>query len=206
MKDSRVLKVFTVIILSFLLLLTGCGNAKSKKKPLEVINSFETVASEISIGDFEIETNGYVNLEQMKKYATKGKFSAKAVFSVPVDFLTTTQAARVTTWISSMTMSISTLTPLRTIDWTGYKKFAFDVYVADQTSPDIFIKLVDASGKEYLAQRPMKNGRNKVEILLEDVKTARIDLTNMTSFSIYMDTKGQPKDITLYIDYIRLNP
>jgi hypothetical protein len=204
--DRTALKVFCVIILSFIIILTGCGNTKSKRKPLEVINSFETTASDVSIGDYDVETNGYVNLEQMKKYATKGKFSAKATFSVPVDFLSTTQAAKTTTWISSMTMSIKSLTPLKVTDWTGYKKFALDVYVPDQVVPDLFIKIVDASGKEYLAQRPLKNGRNKIEVLLDEVYTARLDLTNITSFSLYMDTKGQPKDIILYIDYIRLNP
>jgi hypothetical protein len=188
------------------MLAAGCGNTKSKKKPLVIINSFETVASEVSIGDYSIETNGYVNLEPMKKYATKGKFSAKAIFSVPVDFLTTTEAAKTTAWVSSITMSINTLTPLKVTDWTGYKKFAFDVYVADQTVPGISIKLVDASGKEYTAQSQLKNGRNKIEILLEDVKIARLDLSAITSFSISMDTRGQAKDVILYIDYIRLNP
>jgi hypothetical protein len=103
-------------------------------------------------------------------------------------------------------MSINTLTPLKVTDWTGYKKFAFDVYVADQTVPGISIKLVDASGKEYTAQSQLKNGRNKIEILLEDVKIARLDLSAITSFSISMDTRGQAKDVILYIDYIRLNP
>lgn len=206
MADRAYLKVFTAVILAFLIIITGCGNGKAKRKPLETINSFETTASDVSMGDFDVETNGYVNLEQFKKYGTKGKYSAKATFSVPVDFLTTTQAAKTTSWISSMTMSIKTLTPLKVTDWTGYKKFAFDVYVPDQVVPDLFIKIVDASGKEYVAQRPLKNGRNKVEVLLDEVYTARLDLTNITSFSIYMDTKGQPKDVILYIDYIRLNP
>ncbi len=206
MKNTIITRLFCALILSSLLFLTaGCGpDVKAERKAAALINSFETLPSELSIGDFDLDTNGYVNLEQFKKYASQGKYSCKATFSVPVDFLTTTQAARAKEWKSSITMGINTLSKLKNTTWNFYKKFAVDVYVADQTSPDIFIKIVDMSGNEYLAQRPLKNGRNKLEIVLDDVKTARVDTSAITSFSIYMDTVKQPKDIVLYLDNIRL--
>jgi hypothetical protein len=185
--------------------MSGCGpDLKKERKAAGLINSFEVLPSELSIGDYDLETNGYVKLEQIKKYSSQGKFSAKATFSVPVDFLTTTQAARVDTWISAVTMGINTLTKLKVTEWQYYKKFAVDIYVADQTAPDVFIKLVDMSGNEYLTQRPLKNGRNKLEIVLDDVKNSRVNTSAITSFSIYMDTKTQPKDVVLYLDNIRL--
>ena len=205
MKYSRIQAIGTLLLISSLLFITGCGpDIKAQRKAAGLINSFETTASDSAIGDFELETNGYVSLEQIKKYSSQGKFSAKATFSVPVDFLTTTQAAKADKWIDSVTMSINTLTPLKVTDWSVYKKFDIDVYLADPQAPDLNIKLIDSHGNEYTTPRPVKNGRNKLEIVLDDVKTARIDTTSITSFSISMDTKGQPKDIILYLDNIRL--
>ncbi len=205
MKNTVSTRLFCVLILCSLPFIAGCGpDVKAMRKAAALINSFETLPSELSIGDFDLDTNGYVNLEQIKKYSSQGKFSAKATFSVPVDFLTTTQAARAKTWIASVTMGINTLSKLKNTTWQYYKKFAVDIYVADQTSPDVFIKIVDMSGNEYLTQRPLKNGRNKLEIVLDDVKNTRVNTSAITSFSIYMDTVAQPKDVVLYLDNIRL--
>ncbi len=192
------LLIFFISIYSF---------ATPKMRKIEgIINNFEILPSDKDIGDFDLETNGYVKLEQFKKYATKGKFSCQATFSIPADFMTTTEAAKVNTWISAITMSINTLTRLKITDWSIFKKFAVDVYVPDNSSRDFYIKLVDSAGKEFIALRPIKAGRNKLEILLEEVKNARIDLSNIVSFSLYLDTKNEPKDVILYIDYIRLIP
>ena len=197
-----------VIVFLILVLLVGCG-ARDKKKSRKLmgeINSFEKLPSDTEIGDFDWYTNGYVKLEQFKKYATKGKFSGQAIFSVPADFLSSTQAAKTDTWISGMTMSIDTLTKLKVTDWSLYKKFAVDIYVPDNKQRDFYIKIIDMTGKEHLSLRPIKSGRNKLEVLLEDVKTARIDLKNIVSFSLYMDTKAEEKDVTLFIDNVRLVP
>lgn len=205
MKNTTFFNLFGVLLLSSLFFISGCGtDVKKARKDAALLNSFETLQSELSIGDFNLDTNGYVSLEQIKKYASQGKYSAKAVFSVPVDFLTTTQAAKAKTWLSSLSMGINTLTKLKTTDWQYYKKFAIDIFVADPTAPDIFIKLVDMYGNEYLTQRALKNGRNKLEIVLEDVKNSRVNISSITSFSIYMDTINQPKDIVLYLDNIKL--
>ena len=204
-KYSHITAISAALLLTSLLFITGCGpDIKAQRKAAGLINSFETTASDAAIGDFELETNGYVNLEQIKKYSSQGKYSAKATFSIPADFLTTTQAARADKWIDSVTMSINTLTPLKVTDWSVYKKFDIDVYLADPQSPDLNIRLVDSHGNQYDTSRPIKNGRNKLEIVLEDVKTARIDTAAITSFSMSMDTKGQTKDVVLYLDNIRL--
>ena len=205
MKNTIFTRLFCVLALISLLVFTGCGpDVKKMRKAASLINSFEVLPSELSIGDFDLDTNGYVNLEQMKKYASQGKFSAKATFSVPADFLTTTQAAKAKTWISAVTMGINTLSKLKNTEWNWYKKFGVDVYVLEQSAPDVFIKIVDMYGNEYLTQRQLKNGRNKLEVVLEEVKATRVNTSAITSFSIYMDTAGQPKDITVYLDNIRL--
>ena len=205
MKNTIFTRLFCVLALISLLVFTGCGpDVKAIRKAAALINSFEVLPSELSIGDFDLDTNGYVNLEQMKKYASQGKFSAKATFSIPADFLTTTQAAKAKTWISAVTMGINTLSRLKNTGWNWYKKFAVDIYVLENTAPDVFIKITDMSGNEYLTQRQLKNGRNKLEVVLEEVKAARVNTSAITSFSIYMDTAGQAKDITVYLDNIRL--
>ncbi len=196
-----------LIFLTLIFFISSCIFAAPKLRKIEgLINSFETLASDKEIGDFELETNGYIKLEQFKKYAGKGKFSCQATFSIPTDFMTTTEVAKVDSWIAAITMSINTLTKLKITDWSIYKKFAVDVYVPDNTSRDFYIKIVDATGKEFIALRPIKAGRNKLEVLLEEVKNARIDLSNIVSFSLYLDTKNEQKDVVLYIDYIRLIP
>jgi hypothetical protein len=201
----------TVLILSAftILLFPGCGAQPNKKALLKqqgLLCSFETVPSETAIGDFDWETNGYVKLEQFKKYASNGKYTAQAVFSVPIDFMTTTKAARVASWISCMTMNISTLTKLKVTNWSEYKKFGVDVYVPDNTQRDLFIKLLDANGNEYKTIRQVKNGRNKLEVIIQEVKDARVDTTAIVSLSLYLDNKGIDKDVTLFIDNVRLTP
>jgi hypothetical protein len=101
-------------------------------------------------------------------------------------------------------MGINTLTKLKNTEWQYYKKFAVDIFVTDQQAPDVFLKIVDMYGNEYLTQRQLKNGRNKLEVVLEDVKVSRVDTSAITSFSIYMDTATQPKDVVIYLDNIRL--
>lgn len=204
--EANVNKKLFVFTLIFLLIFMNVFSAKKQRKLEGVLNSFEILPSDKEIGDFDLETNGYVKLEQFKKYATKGKFSAKAIFSIPSDFLTTTETAKVNTWIAAITMSINTLTKLKITDWSFFKKFAVDVYVPDNVTRNFYIKIVDASGKEYVTAKEIKSGRNKLEVLLEEVKNARIDIANIVSFSLYLDTKNEEKDVILYIDYIRLVP
>jgi hypothetical protein len=205
---NALIKVLTISFCT-VILFAGCGAKPNKKAELKkqgLLCSFEIMPSETAIGEFDWETNGYVKLEQFKKYASNGKYTAQAVFSVPADFLTTTKAAKVTTWISAMSMSISTLTKLKVTNWSEYKKFCVDVYVPDNTSRDFFIKLLDANGKEYITKRTLINGRNKLEILLQEVKDTRIDTASILSFSLYLDNKGVDKDVTLFIDNVRLTP
>jgi hypothetical protein len=205
-RNSSYFKLISAAIILCFFAGTAFGAAAPKKKKEALLCSFEVLPSDTSLGDFDWETGGYVKLEQFKKYATKGKFSCQATFSVPADFMSTTQAAKVTQWLSTMTLSINTITSLKVTDWTGYKKFNVDVYVPDNTEREFFIKIVDASGKEYITSRPVKNGRNKLELLMADVLASRIDMSNIISLSLYIDTKNDPKDVLLYIDQVRLAP
>jgi hypothetical protein len=197
------------IIFAISILLCGCGAQPGKKALLKkqgLLCSFETLPSETAIGDFDWETGGYVKLEQIKKYATNGKFSAQAIFAVPADFLTTTKAARVTTWIAGMTMNINTLTQLKVTDWGQYKKFDVDIYSPDNTQRTLYIQFLDANGNKYTTFRPVQNGRNKLEVVIQDVKDTRVDVSNIVSLSFYLDNKGIDKDITLFFDNVRLTP
>jgi hypothetical protein len=203
------LKKVLIIIAASAMLFAGCGAQLNKKALLKqqgLLCSFEIVPSETAIGEFDWDTGGYVKLEQFKKYATNGKFTAQAIFSVPADFMTTTKAARVSSWISGMTMSINTLTKLKVTDWGQYKKFGVDIYSPDNVQRDFFIKLLDANGKEYIATRPIKNGRNKLELVIQEVKDARVDVSSIVSFSFYLNNKGVDKDVTLFVDNVRLTP
>jgi hypothetical protein len=205
---NALIKVLTISICTTILF-AGCGAQPNKKALLKkqgLLCSFEIVPSETAIGEFDWETNGYVKLEQFKKYASNGKYTAQAVFSVAADFMPTTQAAKITSWISGMTMNINTLTKLKVTNWSEYKKFGVDVYVPDNTQRDLFIKFLDANGKEFIAIRPIKNGRNKLEVIIQEVKDARVDTTAILSLSLYLENKGVLKDVTLFIDNVRLMP
>ena len=209
MKRYTIFETLVVIFILFFLISTGCAAKKTTKALLKekgLLCSFEVTPSETAIGDFDWETNGYVKLEQFKKYATNGKHSAQAIFSIPADFLSTTQAAKVTQWIAGITLSISTLTKLKVTDWSKYKKFGVDIYVPDNKDRDFFIKLIDNYGKEYITTKQIKNGRNKLEIVLDEVKSARINTESIVTLSLYLDTKNEEKDVTLYIDNVRLTP
>jgi len=201
------LKLFTALIISLVMLLAGCGNkSAASQKPDGNITSFENLQSESQIGDFNWETLGYVTLEQFNKYGTNGKFSCKATFSIPVDFMSTTEAARTSSWITAMTINLNTLTPLKVTDWSVFKKFGLDVYTPDTLARNIYIKFNDVNGKEFISLQPLKAGKTKLEVLIEDVKNSRIDIKNITSLSLYLNTKNEPKDVILYIDNVRLIP
>lgn len=200
-----------VLTLSFctVILFAACGAQPNKKALLKkqgLLCSFEVLPSEIAIGDFDWETNGYVKLEQFKKYASNGKYTAQATFSVAADFMSTTKAAKAKSWISTMTMNINTLTKLKVTNWSEYKKFGVDVYVPDNTQRDFFIKFLDANGREFIALRPVKNGRNKLEVVIQEIKDARVDTSNILSLSLYLENKGVLSDVTLFIDNVRLTP
>ncbi len=209
MKRYKIFEILVVILILFFLIFTGCGAKKTTKALLKekgLLCSFEATPSETEIGDFDWETNGFVKLEQFKKYATNGKHSAQAIFSIPADFLSTTQAARVDQWLAGITLSISTLTKLKVTDWSKYKKFGVDIYVPDEKERDFFIKFVDNYGKEYITTRQIKNGRNKLEVVLDEVKAARINTESIVLLSLYLNTAKEEKDVTLYIDNVRLTP
>ncbi|HPD19236.1 MAG TPA: hypothetical protein PLF61_06190 [Candidatus Goldiibacteriota bacterium] len=209
MKRHDLFKNLTVFFISFFVIITGCDAKKSTKTLLKekgLLCSFETVPSDTAIGDFDWETNGFVKLEQFKKYATNGKYSAQAIFSVPADFLPNTETAKIDQRISAMTLSISTLTRLKVTNWSEYKKFGVDVYVPDNKEREFFIKLIDNYGNQYITTKLIKNGRNKLEIALDEVKAARINTGAIVILSLYLNTKNEEKDVTLYIDNVHLTP
>jgi hypothetical protein len=206
---NKPFKIPALLIISALIILSGCGNGKPTKSQLKAMGllcSFEKLQTESQIGDFNWETHGYVKLEQFKKHATQGKFSAKAVFSVPADFLTDNEVKKTTVWNAGMTMDLNTLTRLPVTDWSVYKKFDVDIYSDNDKDLTFYIKLNDMNGKEYIISKPVKKGKNKLELVIEDVKTQRVDINNIVSLTLYIDTKAEPLDITLYIDNVRLMP
>ena len=44
------------------------------------------------------------------------------------------------------------------------------------------------------------------KIVLDEVKSARINTESIVTLSLYLDTKNEEKDVTLYIDNVRLTP
>lgn len=209
MKNNRIQKIIAAFMACSFILITGCGSKKITKKELAargMLCNFEVLPSETAIGDFDWETNGYVKLEQFKKYATRGKHSAQAIFSVPSDFLSPKETAAVPSWIAGITMSINTLTKLKVTDWSPYKKFSFDIFVPDESSYDLGVNLFDGSGRMFTSTMNLVAGRNKLELILSDVKTAGLNLKNITAFTLFMDTKRREKAVTLYIDNVRLVP
>jgi len=105
-----------------------------------------------------------------------------------------------------MIISIDTLTKLKVTDWSQYKKLGLDVFNSEDKNYDFYIKINDAAGREYLALRPVKKDKNKLEIVIEDIINKRIDVSNIVSVTLYLDTKAEPQDVVLYLDNLRLMP
>ncbi|MFP4466352.1 MAG: hypothetical protein ACLFP1_04810 [Candidatus Goldiibacteriota bacterium] len=210
MKNNKFLKVFLLLLISILMISTGCAN---KKKPTRkelresgIINSFEKLPSETEIGDFALETNGYVELSQSRKNRSNGRYSAKAVFSTPAAFVPESELKNIKTWESPITQNINTLTELEKTDWSPYRVFLADVFSEEEKTRDFYVNFVDSQGKEYTTAHTIEQGRNRIEVPLEEVSKNRVDLSNIVSLSLYLDTKDEPEDVILYIDYIRILP
>ena len=207
----KTLKVIAVVVLIFSLAavqLFAASKSQIKTNLTEkgLICSFETLPSETSLGDFDWNTNGYVLLEQFKKYATKGKHSCMATFLIPAEFKTSEKTKKIAQWHSAMDISIETITKLKITDWTKYKTFRVDIYTKDETPRNFYIKFFDAAGREYLVKNELKKGRNKLKVKLQDLKTARIDLGGIVTVSLYLDMAKEEKNVVLYVDSVRIQP
>ncbi len=209
LKNKQLIRLSLSIFISMFIILAGCAGKKQTKKQLAkqgLLNSFETLPSDKEIGDFELETNGYVKLKQYKKYASKGRHSCMAVFTVPSDFLSEEETAEADSWIAPVTMSIRTLTRLKVTDWSPYRGFGVDIYVPDKKTRTFYAEITDVNGKKHIYENPIKPGKNRLKMKLEEAAPSRLDTTNIVSISFYLDTKGETKDVTLFMDNIRLIP
>jgi hypothetical protein len=200
-------------------LLAGCGQAQSQFKTV-VLDSFEKAPDpsvsrqvydlaeslkqpELPVDDYSWITSGYVSLEPFKKYATQGKLSAKARFTVPSDFKKAGQQPK--TWEAGMTLSTESPTKLGTTDWGAFKFLAVDVYNPDDKEYQGYLRVIDShSALTQTAGLIKAKGKSVLFMEVTRLAEARLDVHDIKALTLYLDTADQPVDPVLYLDNVRL--
>jgi hypothetical protein len=156
--------------------------------------------------DYGWATGGYVELQPWPKFATQGKYSARARFTVPSDFKSLSQTARLTSWEAGMTLTRDTATKLSTTDWSPYAILAVDFYNPDPKEYQAFLRVTDShSNVTETAGLVKASGKSTVAMALTQVAEARLDPHDIKILEIYLDTLKEASDPVLYLDNVRLD-
>ncbi len=201
----RALKVLGVLLALFLLysIVVGLGltNSLKSKKPkvkIEVLNDFERPKS-----DLFWNTGGYITLESAAENQTKGRRSMKATFLLPAQFMPTPTPGIV--WAPSMKLGFDTVTPLTRNDWSRFTSLHLDVFNDEERILNYSLKVDDGKGYSYTWTGQLLPKRvTNIVVGLEDLKTARMDLTSIRALAFAVDVTGAMKPVVLYLDYLHL--
>jgi len=218
MVDSK--RVFGALVLAALLAgMAGCSKDAAQAKTL-VLNSFEKAPDpsvsrqvydlaeslkkpELPVDDYAWETSGYVSLEPFNKYATQGKTSAKARFTIPGDFKKPGQKPK--TWEAGMTLSTDSPTKLPATDWAAFKFLAIDVYNTENTEYQGYLRVIDShSNLTQTAGLIKAKGKSTLFMEVTRLAEARLDVHDLKALTLYLDTVDQASDPVLYLDNVRL--
>jgi hypothetical protein len=205
------------IVAGALVGLSGCGEALAQPKTV-VLCSFEKVPDpsvsrqvydlvealkkpDLPVDDYGWSTSGYVAMEPFPKYATQGKFTAQAKFTVPGDF----KKVKPKTWEAGMTLSTDTPTKLAVTDWSPYKLLVVDVYNAEDKEYQAFLRFSDSAGN-LTETASLIRAKNKSYMLIEVTRLAeaRLNTKDLKALTIYLNTVDQPAAPVLYFDNVRL--
>lgn len=209
----------SMCLVSIMAAVAGCGGSAGKGKTV-VLNGFEKQPDpsasrqvydlveslkkpDLPVDDYGWATSGYVDLEPFNKYATQGKITAKARFTVPGDFKKADRKPK--SWEAGMTLSTETPTKLAETDWSGYRFLAIDIYNPENREYQASLRVVDShSNVTETAQLIRAKGKTIMFMEITRLAEARIDTKDLKALTLYMNTVDEPKDPVLYIDNLRL--
>lgn len=201
----RFLKIVGVLLALFILwsIAVGLGltqSVKSKKPKVKqaILNDFEDAKY-----DLLWSTGGYITLESANRNQTHGKKSMKAVFLLPSQFFPTPTPQAV--WQPSMKLSFETVTKLTKNDWSKYTVLYLDAFNNEDRVLNYSLKIDDGKGYShtYTGQLWPKRVTN-IAAPLDELKTARMDLSVIRALSFSVDVTGAVKPVELYLDFLRL--
>ncbi len=170
--------------------------------------------------DFRWETSGYAQMEAISKDEAKaaknkpfykffqGKTAAKVRFTVPSDYKKPPTEANPANakWETGIGLSTSSYTPLPVSDWSPYKYLALDVYNPGAKDQKLMIRISDATSHvtETAAVAPAGFPAS-MEFDLSALADARLDIREIRSVTLFLETSGQAKDPVLIFDNLQLH-
>lgn len=156
--------------------------------------------------DFGWETGGYVDMEPWQKFSTQGKNCAKVRFTVPGDYKSLSQTARLTSWEAGMKLSPSTPTRLSTTDWSSYTVVAVDFYNPEPREYQAMIRVTDSHSNMTVTAGLIRGAaKSTVAMSVTQLAAARVDVRDIKILAIFLDTLREKTDPVLYMDNVRLD-
>jgi hypothetical protein len=222
-----ILGVILVLALIYFVM-AGLGLTKSFKSRKNVQKTLMITDFEYANDDFDWTTGGYVKLEQSTENKTHGKYSCKATFLLPEQFLYDVTPSVVSSptpestpspgatpeteapltapsWQPEMVLDVNSVTPLRVFEWQEYADLKMDIF-NDQTQPVTYhMQVGDAHAFLYETSGPLTPKKvTNVVIPLDELIQARLDLSNIRSLRFWVDMTGATQPLVVYLDNIRL--
>jgi hypothetical protein len=165
--------------------------------------------------DFGVATSGYASVTSLSKQAAQaadnrplydfiqGQNAAQVRFTVPGDYTAPGQP-QPEDWESGFGLTTESHTPLKVTDWSPYHYFDFEIYNPSPRTQTLYIRYNDAASALTVTSVVVPQGESRVELPLEQLSLARLDLADMQGVTLYLDTVGQAEDPVLMFDQLAL--
>ena len=167
--------------------------------------------------DYDWNTGGYARIEPVEKreaYRAKnealgsfmrGKYGALVRFTVPSEFRVLDGENDPASWESGMTLSTETATALTVTDWSAYKSLSLDVFNPSDKARDLFFRISDSGSTTFVRSARLDKGAATVQIPVKDLDDQRLDVADIRSITLFLDTAKMDKAPELYLDNLQLN-
>lgn len=217
----RLMQILGILLVIAVLwaLVSGLGLTRVFKhrkdlKKTQIINDFEYLRD-----DFDWTTGGYAKIEPSTENQTHGKKCAKVSFytthqfyMTPVPGVDAMNSSKVlyspagqVLWRPEIILDTHSVTKLPIYEWQEFGDLKLDVY-NDQAQPvSYYIQVVDSKAYVYetLGVLTPKKVTN-IDVPLDDLLKARMDLTNIRSFKFAVNMAGVPEPMVAFVDNLRL--
>lgn len=108
-------------------------------------------------------------------------------------------------WQPEMVLDNRSPTPLGIYEWQDYANLKMDVFNAQDQPVSWHIQIADSRGYTYRTEGALLPRKvNNLVMPLDDTGAARLDLSNMRSFSFGVDLNGFAQPVVVYMDNLRL--
>lgn len=167
--------------------------------------------------DFDLATSGYATLSPVTKDEARaardkplykfiqGKTAAKVRFTVPTDYRDKSDERFPVTWETGFGLSTDSRTPLKQTDWSAYRYLTVHVFNPGPLVQRLNVRFNDAASSTTRTAVLVPLGESELELPLDQLGAARLDLTNIRNVSFYLDTANQDADPVLLFDQLSLH-